>query len=90
MGEAVFGSRASYDWMAAELVAMADAVAGDSAGTEASRMFLRQMFLSVAEFVSKTHGSGVSATDLAREFGVSRATVYNAKARAATGEAADV
>ena len=38
-----------------------------------------------AEVVARLAG-GESATDLAREFGVARATVYNAKARAAAGE----
>lgn len=38
----------------------------------------------VSEVVSRL-ASGESATDLAREFGVSRATIYNVKARAESG-----
>lgn len=47
---------ALYDWMADELVAMADEVAGEQPGPYGQ--LTQHLYGSVAEYVSKTRGSG--------------------------------
>lgn len=58
-----------YDWMAAELVAMADEAVRDSEGTGPGRELVRQSFLAVAQFVSESRGSGAVRTVRAVEGG---------------------
>lgn len=49
---------ALYDWMADELVTIANEMAAETIGTESGRQLVRGTALSVAQFVSHSRGSG--------------------------------